>query len=108
MTTKATTKKKTTKTKPKTVTIVYSCGPLCKAKAKHQHVHHGDTVILKATNTSVDITFTAGSPFSATTVHIAKGTTKSETVSGAVGTYPYTLACDSCTTPADTPSVIVD
>src|SRR5690349_9201704 len=109
MTTKATAKKTTTKAK--TVQIVYSCGPLCKARAKHARAHNGDTVVLKATNTDVDITFTSGSPFKSndTNIHIAQGNTKSEIIQGTIGKqFFYTLACSSCSTPVDTPSVIID
>jgi hypothetical protein len=109
MTTKAAKKKVTPKAK--TVQIVYSCGPLCKAQAKHPRIKNGSTVVLKATNTDVDISFTNGSPFKShdTTIHIAQGTTKSEVIQGTTGKeYFYTLTCADCSNPVDSPSMIVD
>ena len=96
---------------PQTLQIVYSCGPTCIARSEHPHVNNGDNVVLSATNMDVDISFTGGSPFKSgdKNIHIAQGNTKSELIAGTSGTeYFYTLACSSCSTPAVSPSVIID
>jgi hypothetical protein len=97
----------------KTVKLTYGCeGGFCTASPKKAHLKkRGAHVQLSATNTNVTITFDQGkSPFTPNTpnIRLLQGQPQTFTVSAtASGDYPYTLGCDGCPTPSDSPDMIV-
>ncbi len=103
-------KKKTTTRKVRTRTIRYSCtgAGFCKANPHVlTHVHLGDTVILKAVNTNVKLTFTT-SPFKKKTFRILAGKQESALVVNGPATFRYTKTCDDCPNADLTPRIIVE
>lgn len=105
-------KKKKTAAKRERIEIEYFCkDDKCKAKPRFAHLKKkANYVDMTAIDTDVDITFTAGSPFNETHIHIASGTTESREVLYNSGNFPYDLACSECPTkkrPALPPQMIV-
>ena len=106
--TKGTKKKTERAARLKTTRIRYSCSAgACKATPHKVRIGpKGSTVYMKATNTAARVRFTT-SPFGTKIFNIPAGTQVSATVTATSGSFPYTLSCSSCPSPAAPPEMIV-
>ena len=80
-----------------TVRITFRCvNGTCMAQPQLGHMSKGDTVVMKALGTDVEIRFTASSPFATRRINIAAGDEHSEVVTKDEGIFPYVLKCSKC------------
>ena len=109
---KTTTKKKAKSKKKKTASratrrLTFRCRGGCIATPAELHVDVGDTVLMTAVGTDVEVRF-ANSPFKRRIFNIPSGGTDSAVVIKTTGTFRYRLKCDECPTPALPPRIIID
>ena len=95
--------------KLKISTIHFRCVPPCAASTKKKRIGKaGSIVVLAAIDTGVTLKF-ATSPFKSGKKKITLRANKAvvEKVGSTTGTFPYSLSCTACTSPAGPPEMIV-
>ena len=82
----------------RTITVVFQCdGNACTPSVNPAHMSMGDTVVLEAQGTKVDLDFSPRSPFTLSFFSIAKNKSVSAGVMQSRGRFPYTVTCGACT-----------